>query len=119
MAHGKMFMYVWLLKYTIMQIERALINDRLRVSEVSWKFHIPTIYKLAYLLTVSIVFSVYKQNFTVQQLKNWNSYEYQNSSICYLCWSDHLFAIIQFAWLYLQAYYIKSKEVLTYADTHF
>ena len=42
-----------------------------------------------------------------------------NISICYLCWSDHLFAIIQFAWLYLQAYYIKSKEVLTYADTHF
>ena len=133
MAHGKMFMYVWLLKYTIMQIERALINDRLRVPEVSWKFHIPTIYnfaviyswnfpsslKVAYLLTVSIVFSVYKQNFTVQQLKNWNSYEYQNSSICYLCWSDHLFAIIQFAWLYLQAYYIKSKEVLTYADTYF
>ena len=80
MAHGKMFMYVWLLKHTIMQIERALINDRLRVPEVSWKFHIPTIYnfaviyswnfpsslKVAYLLTVSIIFSVYKPNFTVQ-----------------------------------------------------
>ena len=80
MAHGKMFMYVWLLKYTIMQIERALINDCLRVSEVSWKFHIPIIYnfaviyswnfpsslKVAYLLTVSIIFSVYKPNFTVQ-----------------------------------------------------
>ena len=63
-----------------MQIEKALTNDRLRVSEVSWKFRIPTIYnfaviyswnllfcwKVAYFLTVSIVFSVYKQNFTAQ-----------------------------------------------------
>ena len=51
-----------------MQIEEALINDRLRVSEVSWKFHIPTIYKpkVSYFLTVSIVFSVYRQNFTAQ-----------------------------------------------------
>ena len=27
-----------------MQIEKALINDRLRVSKVSWKFRIPIIY---------------------------------------------------------------------------
>ena len=63
-----------------MQIEKALINDCLQVSKVSWKFHIPTIYnfavicpwnllflkKVAYFLTVSIVFSVYKQNFMAQ-----------------------------------------------------
>ena len=63
-----------------MQIEKALINDRLHVSEVSWKFRNPTIYhfaviypwnllffkKVAYFLTVSIVFSVYKQNFMAQ-----------------------------------------------------
>ena len=30
-----------------MQIEKALINDRLRVSKVSWKFRIPTSYNLA------------------------------------------------------------------------
>ena len=68
------------IKSTVMQIEKALIDDRLRVSNVSWKFHIPTpcnfalIYpwnlifysKLAYFLTVSIVFFVYKQNFTAQ-----------------------------------------------------
>ena len=63
-----------------MQIEKALINERLGVSKVSWKFHVPNIYnfgviylwklffflkKLAYFLTVCIVFSVYKQNFTV------------------------------------------------------
>ena len=61
-----------------MQIEKALINDPLRVSKVSWKFRIRTIYnfaviypwnlvfsyKVPYFLTVSIVFSVYKQNFT-------------------------------------------------------
>ena len=63
-----------------MQIEKALINDRLLVLKVSWKFRIPTIYnfvviyrwkflfslKVAYFLTISIVFSVYKQNFTAQ-----------------------------------------------------
>ena len=63
-----------------MEIEKALINDRLRVSKVSWKFRILTIYnfaviypwnllisyKVAYFLTVSIVFSVKKQNFTDQ-----------------------------------------------------
>ena len=57
-----------------------MINDRLRVSEVYWKFRFPTIYnfaviyswnllfswKVAYFLTVSIVFSVYKLNFTAQ-----------------------------------------------------
>ena len=67
-------------KGTVTQIERALINDRLRVSKVSWKFRIPTIqnfaviypwnllfsYKIAYFLTVSIVISFYKQNFTAQ-----------------------------------------------------
>ena len=30
-----------------MQIEKTLINDRLRVSKVSWKFHIPIIYNFA------------------------------------------------------------------------
>ena len=59
-----------------MQTEKALINHFLRVSEVSWTLHIPTIkifvliylwnllfsWKVAYFLTVSIVFSVYKLN---------------------------------------------------------
>ena len=63
-----------------MQIEKELKNDRLRVSKVSWKFCIPAIFnfaviypwnvpffkKLVYFLTVSIVFSVCKQNFTAQ-----------------------------------------------------
>ena len=30
-----------------MQIEKALINDRLLASKVSWKFHIPIIYNFA------------------------------------------------------------------------
>ena len=63
-----------------MQIEKALINDCLHVSKASWKFCIPTTYnfaaiylwnllfseKVAYFLTVSIVFSVFKQNFTAR-----------------------------------------------------
>ena len=63
-----------------MQIEKSLINNRLCVSKISWKFRIPATYsfaviypwnvlfseKVAYFLTVSIVFSVYKKNFTVQ-----------------------------------------------------
>ena len=32
-----------LINGTVMQIEKALINDRLRVSKVSWKFRIRTI----------------------------------------------------------------------------
>ena len=65
------------LKGTVRQIENALINDHLRVSKESWKFCIPTIYnfaaiypsnllfsyKVAYFLTISIFFSVYKQSF--------------------------------------------------------
>ena len=69
-----------IIKDTVMQMEKALINDRLLVWKVSWKFRILTLYifnliypwnlifseKLAYFLTVSIVFSVYKQNFKAQ-----------------------------------------------------
>ena len=64
-----------------MQIEKALINDGLRISKVTCKFCIPSFYdvavfyhwnllfsstKVAYFLRVSIVFSVYKKNFTAQ-----------------------------------------------------
>ena len=35
-----------LIKGTVMQIEKALINDRLRVPKVSWKFRIPTTYNI-------------------------------------------------------------------------
>ena len=63
-----------------MQIEKALINYRLSVSKVSWNFRIPTIenfvviypwsllfsWKVANFLTVFIVFSACKQNFTAQ-----------------------------------------------------
>ena len=31
------------LKGTVMQIEKALVNDRLRVSKEPWKIRIPTI----------------------------------------------------------------------------
>ena len=35
-----------MVKGTVMQIEKTLINDRLRVLKVSRKSHIPTIYNL-------------------------------------------------------------------------
>ena len=35
------------LKGTVMQIEKALINDRLRISKVSGKFRIPIIHNFA------------------------------------------------------------------------
>ena len=58
-------------KGTVMQIEKALINDLLRVSKVSLKFRIRTIYNFEVisprnLLTVCIVCSVYKRNFMAQ-----------------------------------------------------
>ena len=67
-------------KGTVMQIEKVLINNRLRDLKVSWKFCVPTIcnfaiiyqwklvfsYKVGYFLTVSIIFSVCKQKFTAQ-----------------------------------------------------
>ena len=47
-----------LLKGAIMQIEKTLINDRLRVSEVPWKFGIPTIFNLAVIYLWSLLFSL-------------------------------------------------------------
>ena len=57
------------IKGTVMQIDKALINDRLRVSKVSRKSRIPCSNlpeKFAIFLKYSIVFSVYKQNFTAK-----------------------------------------------------
>ena len=34
-------------KDTVMQIEKELTNDQLRVSEVSWRYYIPTSYNFA------------------------------------------------------------------------
>ena len=72
-----------LFKGIVMQIEKALINDRLRVTKVSLKFPIPTIYKfevicawnvlcskkVAFFLTVSIVFPVYDKTLRLNNLK--------------------------------------------------
>ena len=87
----------WNFKGTVMQIEEAMTNDRLRVSKVSWKFHISTFYNFAviyqwnllfplketFFLTVSTFFSTSIQIFTAQ-LKNYNSCECEDSSVCYL-----------------------------------
>ena len=71
------------LKVTVRQIEKPLINDCLRVSKISWKFCIPTIYnfaviypwnllffeKVPYILTVSIVFSFINKILRLNNLK--------------------------------------------------
>ena len=68
------------LKSTVKKTKKASINDCVRVSKVPWKFCISTIcnfaviypwnllisLKVSYFLTVSIIFSVYKQNLTAQ-----------------------------------------------------
>ena len=44
-------------KGTVMQIEKALINDPLRVPELSWKFRIPTIYNFVVIYPWNLLFS--------------------------------------------------------------
>ena len=40
-----------------MQIKKALINDRLRISKVSWKFSIPTTYSFTVIYSWNFLFS--------------------------------------------------------------
>ena len=42
---------------TVMQIEKALINDCLRVSKVFWKFRILIIYNFALIYPWNLLFS--------------------------------------------------------------
>ena len=44
-------------KGTVMQIEKALINNRLRVSKVSWKFRIQNIYNFLVIYPWNLLFS--------------------------------------------------------------
>ena len=44
-------------KGKIMKIEKALINDRLRVLKVSWKFHIATSYGFTVIYPWNLLFS--------------------------------------------------------------
>ena len=46
-----------LFKSTVMQIEKPLINDRLRVSKIFWKFRIPNIYNFAGIYPWNLQFS--------------------------------------------------------------
>ena len=45
------------LKSTVMKIEKPLINDCLRVSKVSWKFHIAAVYNFAVIYPWNLLFS--------------------------------------------------------------
>ena len=44
-------------KGIVMKIEKAIINDRLRVSKVWWKFRIPTVYNFAVIYLWNLLFS--------------------------------------------------------------
>ena len=44
------------IKGAVMRIEKALINDRLRVSKVSWKFRIPTISNFAVIYPWKLIY---------------------------------------------------------------
>ena len=44
-------------KGTFVHIEKVLINDRVRVSKVSWKFRIPTFYNFAVIYPWNLLFS--------------------------------------------------------------
>ena len=44
-------------KGTVMQMEKALINDRFRVSKVSRKLCIPTIYNFAVIFPLNLLLS--------------------------------------------------------------
>ena len=46
-----------LIKGTVMQIEKALIDNRLRFSKASWKFRIPTIYNFAVIYPWNLLYS--------------------------------------------------------------
>ena len=81
------------IKGSVMQIEKALINYIIHIMKIShssylWLCSLLPV-KCAFFLKRSrhLAVSVYKQNLTVQKLKNKNSYEYENFSICYLYWS--------------------------------
>ena len=45
------------LKGTVIQTKKALINDPLRVSKVSWKFRIPALYNFAVIYPWNLLFS--------------------------------------------------------------
>ena len=44
-------------KGKVMQFEKALINNRLRVSNVPWKNHIPTIYNFVVIYPWNLLYS--------------------------------------------------------------
>ena len=55
---GKYFISVnAVFKGIVMKIEKAMINDRLRVSKVQWKFRIPTVYNFAVIYLWNLLFS--------------------------------------------------------------
>ena len=57
----------WRPEVAVMQTEKALINDHVRVSKVSWKFRIPTIYSFA--VIYSWKFAIFFCLFTKKTLR--------------------------------------------------
>ena len=56
--HTKIHTQCYSIKDSVMQIEKVQINDRLRVSQVSWKFGFPIIYNFAVIDPWNFLFSL-------------------------------------------------------------
>ena len=65
------------IKCTVMQTEKALINDRVCVSKMSWKFRIPTIYDFAVIYPWNLVFSQKVAHF----LKAWKIFSVDKQNL--------------------------------------
>ena len=78
-------------KGTVMQIEKALINDHLRISKVSWKFRIPNVDNFAAILTLNFLLSFLFINKTLR-LNNFTTRTAMNAktSVFVICVDNFL-----------------------------
>ena len=89
----------WSLKCFKRILKSLHSNDLLFFSNLSVKFAI--FWKSSLLSNSFYCLFVYKQKLMPQQLQHYNRYKCENSSVCYLCWSDHIFVIISYIMSYI------------------
>ena len=114
-----------MIKGTVMQIEKALTNDRLHVSEVSWKFCIATIYNFVVIYPWNLLFFKKQTTFlhfmlsslfinkTLQfnNLKPWAARNAKTS--VFVIWAKVIITLLLYNlhdWTF--------KVILTYMSTH-
>ena len=79
-------------KGTVMQIEKALINDRLRVSKIPCKFRIPIIYNFAVIVPWNFLFAkvdcmlILSIFLFINKVLRLNNFKYESEiSMCVIC----------------------------------